>query len=153
MTGCSQFKSPRNVKLEAIRERAVIARQNSFTLSDNYQRPFDVQFKLTLPSLPSLKGELADITVDRRTAGQRIVSMEADAIVAEAFEQFRFDRTRDRVVHSLVDAPPYPSVARGYFPSLRHLPRAEIAEAELLKQAFGRREGQQRAQADNHSIP
>src|SRR6266436_6098510 len=26
-------------------------------------------------------------------------------------------------------------MARGYFPNLRHLPRAEIAEAELLKQA------------------
>src|SRR5712672_388739 len=70
------------------------------------------------------------------TAGQRIVSMEADAIVAEAFEQFRFNRTRDRVVQSLVDARPYPSMARGYFPCLRHLPRAEIADAELLKQAF-----------------
>jgi len=34
--------------------------------------------------------------------------MEADAIVAEAFEQFRFNRTRDRVVQSLVDARPYP---------------------------------------------
>jgi hypothetical protein len=67
---------------------------------------------------------------------QRIVSMEADAIVAEAFEQFRFNRTRDRVVHSLVDARPYPSTARGYFRCLRHLPRAVIAEAELLKQAF-----------------
>src|ERR1700692_2252702 len=62
--------------------------------------------------------------------------MEADAIVVEAFEQFRFNRTRDRVVQSLVDARPYPSMARGYFPSLRHLPRAEIADAELLKQAF-----------------
>src|SRR5882762_10586035 len=62
--------------------------------------------------------------------------MEADAIVAEALEQFRFNRTRDRVVHSLVDARPYPSMARGYFPSLRHLPCAEIADAELLKQAF-----------------
>ena len=70
------------------------------------------------------------------TAGQRIVSMEADAIVAEALEQFRFDRTRDRVVHSLVDARPYSSTARGYFPSLCHLPRAEIADAELLKQAL-----------------
>ena len=27
-------------------------------------------------------------------------------------------------------------MARGYFRCLRHLPRAEIAEAELLKQAF-----------------
>src|ERR1700720_1163775 len=71
-----------------------------------------------------------------RTAGQRIVSMEADAIVAEAFEQFRFNRARDRVVQSLVDARPYPAMARGYFRCLRHLPRAEIAEAELLKQAF-----------------
>src|SRR6202040_4270121 len=71
-----------------------------------------------------------------RTAGQRIVSMKADAIVAEAFEQFRFNRTRDRVVQSLVDARPYPSMARGYFRCLRHLPRAEIADAELLKQAF-----------------
>src|SRR6267378_5553599 len=62
--------------------------------------------------------------------------MEADAIVAEAFEQFRFNRTRDRVVQSLVDARPYPSMARGYFRCLRHLPRAEIADAELLKQAF-----------------
>src|ERR1700689_3798749 len=62
--------------------------------------------------------------------------MEANAIVVEAFEQFRFNRTRDRVVQSLVDARPYPSMARGYFPNLRHLPRAEIAEAELLKQAF-----------------
>src|SRR5258708_14740029 len=62
--------------------------------------------------------------------------MEADAIVAEAFEQFRFDRTRDRVVHPLVDPRPYPSMARGYFPSLRHFPCAEIADAELLKQTF-----------------
>src|SRR5258707_5871051 len=62
--------------------------------------------------------------------------MEADAIVAEAFEQFRCNRTRDRVVQSLVDARPYPSMARGYFRCLRHLPRAEIADAELLKQAF-----------------
>src|SRR5580692_12699261 len=62
--------------------------------------------------------------------------METDAAVTEAFEESRFDRTRDRVVHSLVDARPYPSMARGYFRRLRHLPRAEIAEAELLKQAF-----------------
>src|SRR6266403_4367800 len=62
--------------------------------------------------------------------------MEADAIVAEAFEQFRFNRTRDRVVHSLVDARPYPSMARGYFRCLRHLPCAEITYAELLKQSF-----------------
>ena len=27
-------------------------------------------------------------------------------------------------------------MARGYFRCLRHLPRAEIAEAELLKQVF-----------------
>src|SRR6202011_2413629 len=70
------------------------------------------------------------------TAGQRIVSMEADAIVAEAFEQLRFNRTRDRVVQSLVDARPYPSVARGYFGCLRHLPCAEITYPELLEQAF-----------------
>src|SRR5260370_12326716 len=70
------------------------------------------------------------------TAGQRIVSMEADAIVAEAFEQLRFNRTRDRVVQSLVDARPYPSMARGYFRCLRHLPRAEIADAEPLTQPF-----------------
>src|ERR1700722_6224794 len=61
--------------------------------------------------------------------------MEADAIVAEAFEQFGFNRTRDRVVQSLVDARPYPSMARGYFRRLRHLPCAEIAKAELLKEA------------------
>ena len=69
-------------------------------------------------------------------AGQRIVSMEADAVVAEAFEQFRFNRTRNRVVQSLVDARPYPSTARGYFGCLRHLPCAEITYAELLEQAF-----------------
>src|ERR1700722_5455840 len=69
-------------------------------------------------------------------AGQRIVSMEADAIVAEAFEQLRFNRTRDRVVQSLVDSRPYPSVARGYFGCLRHLPCAEITYPELLEQAF-----------------
>src|SRR6204780_5254131 len=62
--------------------------------------------------------------------------MEANAIVVEAFEQFRFNRTRDRVVQSLVDARPYPSMARSYFPNLRHLPRAEIADTELLKQAL-----------------
>ena len=62
--------------------------------------------------------------------------MEADAVVAEAFEQFRFNRTRDRVVQSLVDARPYPSTARGYFGCLRHLPCAEITYAELLEQAF-----------------
>src|SRR3981081_2266367 len=62
--------------------------------------------------------------------------MQEDAIVAEAFEQFWFNRTRDRVVHSLVDARPYPSMARGYFRCLRHLPRTEIADAELLEQAF-----------------
>src|ERR1700721_4491013 len=62
--------------------------------------------------------------------------MKADAIVAEAFEQFRFNCTRDRVVKTLVHCRPYPSMARGYFRCLRHLPRAEIAEAELLKQAF-----------------
>src|SRR3977135_139167 len=62
--------------------------------------------------------------------------MEADAIVAEAFEQFRFNRTRDRVVHSLVDARPYPSMARGYFRCLRHLPCAEITYAELFEQSF-----------------
>jgi hypothetical protein len=62
--------------------------------------------------------------------------MEADALVAEAFEQFRFNRTGDRVVHSLVDARPYPSMARGYFRCLCHVPRAEIADAELFKQAF-----------------
>src|ERR1700738_3528659 len=83
-------------------------------------------------SHPSAVGEIPA----ESTAGQRIVSMEADAIVAEAFEQFRFNRTRDRVVQSLVDARPYPSMARGYFRCLRHLPRAEIADAELLKQPF-----------------
>src|ERR1700733_2128967 len=62
--------------------------------------------------------------------------MEADAIVAEAFEQFRFNRTRDRVVQSLVDARPYPSMARGNFRCLRHFPRAEITYAELLEQSF-----------------
>jgi hypothetical protein len=62
--------------------------------------------------------------------------MEADAVVAQAFEQFRFNRTRDRIVHSLVDARPYPSMARGYFRCLGHLPCAEIADAELLEQAF-----------------
>jgi hypothetical protein len=50
--------------------------------------------------------------------------MATDAIIGEAFEQFRFDRTGDRVVHSLVDARPYPSMARGYFRCLRHVPRA-----------------------------
>jgi hypothetical protein len=59
---------------------------------------------------------------DESTAGQRIVSMEADAIVAEAFEQFRFNRTRDRVVQSLVDARPYPSMARGYLSSQQSYP-------------------------------
>src|ERR1700731_4677270 len=83
----------------------------------------------------SYRSAIGKIAVES-TAGQRIVSMEADAIVAEAFEQFRFDRTRDRVVHSLVDAWPYPSMARGNFRCLRHLPRAEIADAELLEQAF-----------------
>src|ERR1700731_1007589 len=62
--------------------------------------------------------------------------METDAVITEAFEQFRFNRTGDRVVHSLVDARPYPSMARSYFRCLRHLPRAEIADAELLQQAF-----------------
>src|SRR5580704_14222178 len=62
--------------------------------------------------------------------------MEADAIVAEAFEQFRFNGTRDRVVQSLINARPYPSMARGYFPNLRYLPRAEIADTKLLKQAL-----------------
>src|SRR6266478_1535691 len=62
--------------------------------------------------------------------------MEADAIVAEAFEQFRFNRTCDRVVQSLVDARPYPSMARGCFRCLRHLPCAEITYAELLEQSF-----------------
>src|ERR1700722_2685991 len=71
-----------------------------------------------------------------RTAGQRIESMKAYAKVAEAYEQFRFNRTRDRVVHSLVDARPYPSLARSYFHHFRHLPRHVIAEAERLKQPF-----------------
>ena len=63
--------------------------------------------------------------------------MEADAIVAEAFEQFRFNRARDRVVQSLVRRSALSSYgAAGYFRCLRHLPRAEIAEAELLKQVF-----------------
>src|SRR5258705_459822 len=62
--------------------------------------------------------------------------MEADAVVAEAFEQFRFNRTLDRVVQALVDPRPYPSVARGYFRCLRDLPCAEIADTELLEQSF-----------------
>jgi len=62
--------------------------------------------------------------------------METDAVIAEAFEQFRFHRTRDRVVQSLVDARPYPSMVRGYFRNLRHLPCAEITYAELLEQSF-----------------
>src|ERR1700738_643743 len=83
---------------------------------------------------------------DESTAGQRIESMEADAIVAEAFEQFRFNRTGDRVVQSLVDARPYPPMARGHFRCFAHLPRAEITYAELLKQAFAMKflDGRQR---------
>src|SRR3984893_7190873 len=62
--------------------------------------------------------------------------METDAVVAEALEQFRFHPTGNRVVQSLVDAGPYPAMARGNFRCLRHLPCAEITYAELLEQSF-----------------
>jgi hypothetical protein len=62
--------------------------------------------------------------------------VEPDGVLAQGREQFRLDRTRDRVVQALVDGRANPAVTSGDTSEFTDVLDAEVADAELVEQAL-----------------
>ena len=79
---------------------------------------------------------VAVVAARQQAAGDGVVGVEGDAVVAQAGEEFGLDGAVQRVVHALVDGGLDPAVGIAQLADLRHFPRLVVADGEAREVAF-----------------